>query len=315
MSNYKLVLSAACAMAMVVMVGCNDKPPEDAARATVKPITKAPAATVETPAETPELAAVQAPADADIAPPAATPAPPTGESAPEPSAPPTPADPNVSAVPDPNAAPMVDGQAVPLADDAAKAPVTPEGVAATSGAATPAGGKTFHITPNDDSSIGFIGYKKIGGKREGYFANFDGTVTQPTGAVEGSQVAITIDLNQMSTTAKALTDTLQGEEYFNTAVFPKATFTSSNIAKGEGDKIYNVTGAFDFHGIANEITFPVEIEMQGDKLHVKTVGDGFVVNRHDWGISATGVTAHGATDDIILDDVLITFDVLAEPTK
>jgi polyisoprenoid-binding protein YceI len=314
MSKMKLMLSGACALAVVVMTGCTEKPPPTATRVTAKDVTKAPAQTpaTTTPAPTPEAAAENAPEGADLAPPAATPPPPTGEAAPEPSVPPTPENPNVGAIPDPAAAPMVDGQHAAIDPAAAQAPVTPAGATT---------GKTYAITPNDDSTIGFIGYKKIGGKREGYFANFDGTVTLPTGAIEGGQVVVNIDLSQMATTARGLSETLQGPEYFNIAEFPKATFTSTNIAKTDAG--YDVTGHFEFHGITKEITFPAIIEMKGDKLHAATVGDGFVVNRHDWGISATGVkpsgegdtTLHSVTDDIILDDVLIKFDVLAEPSK
>ncbi len=95
---------------------------------------------------------------------------------------------------------------------------------------------------------------------------------------------------------------------FDVAKNPTAKFQIAGIAKT--DKGLEASDTVEFLGETRGITFPVECEITGKGLHVKTVDPGFSIKQSDWGLKFKGFGTN-----LITDEVLINFDILAEPAK
>tara|TARA_R110001592_G_scaffold29875_2_gene107659 strand:+ start:989 stop:1747 length:759 start_codon:yes stop_codon:yes gene_type:complete len=201
-----------------------------------------------------------------------------------------------------DAAPAV--EAVPAEEmpkeEAPAATPAPEVTPAPEAAPAVAGPVTYVIEPNDDSTLSFTGYK-ITGNQQGSWGDFSGSVVVTDGNIETSQITINFDMTSLFTTASMLTENLQTVNWFNTKEFPGATFTSKSVTKT--DEGYDVAGELLVRGVTSNITFPATIEIDGDTL--KTTAD-FALLRSDWGMTDTGWG-----NDLVKDEVRITFDLVA----
>jgi polyisoprenoid-binding protein YceI len=160
------------------------------------------------------------------------------------------------------------------------------------------GGVSYVIAP--DSKIGFVG-SKVTGSHEGGFKEFQGSFD-----VVGEEVAggsFVIDMNSTWSDAEKLTEHLKADDFFNVAEFPQAKFTVTKVEKtGSG---YSISGNFELRGVEKNITFPATASKDGDEIKVKAEFD---IKRKDWGISY-----EGKKDDMIRDEVVIKFDLVAAP--
>jgi len=178
-------------------------------------------------------------------------------------------------------------------DQVTKAPTT-----AAKDAAKPAAGKTYAILP--DSTIGFVG-SKVTGSHNGGFKKFTGKVNVADGAVTAAEVKI--DMDSTWADNERLTGHLKSPDFFDTAKYPTATFTTTDIKSTSEKK--TVTGNLDLHGVTKSITFPADIQVAGDAVAVKAE---FAINRKDFNINYPG-----KTDDLIRDNVILKLDIKATP--
>ena len=82
---------------------------------------------------------------------------------------------------------------------------------------------------------------------------------------------------------------------------PESTFESTAIeASAEG---YTVTGNLMLHGVTKSVSFPAQIEIAPDRV---TAQAEFFVKRFDFDI-----VYPGKPDDLIRDEVVIKFDLVA----
>jgi polyisoprenoid-binding protein YceI len=160
----------------------------------------------------------------------------------------------------------------------------------------PSGAETLTITPNN-SKIDFVA-AKVTRSHNGSFKQFDGSIDLVNNSPEQSRVSINIDTASVVTDEDALTKHLQTPDLFDSAKYPKATFTSTKIELNPaGGATHNITGNFELHGVKKSIGFPATIEVAPDKV---TVNAAFAINRQDWGL-----TFPGKADDLIRDGVVI----------
>jgi polyisoprenoid-binding protein YceI len=146
-------------------------------------------------------------------------------------------------------------------------------------------------------SVEFIG-AKVTDKHEGKFKDFSGTVSLVPGAVEKSQVEVTIDIGSMEIEPVKLRGHLMSPDFFDQAKFPKATFTSTSItADPKAGTTHQITGNLELHGVKKSITFPATISATNDSV---SVAAEFAINRKDFDLVYPGMP-----DDLIKDDVLI----------
>jgi len=151
----------------------------------------------------------------------------------------------------------------------------------------------------DSSAIGFVG-SKVTGSHEGGFEEFTGHFTvDDAGEVTGG--LITIDMESTWSDNDKLTDHLKNEDFFHVTEHPQSMFTVTSVEKADED--YKISGNLKLRGVEKNITFPATATKDGDTVMVKAEFD---INRKDWGIVYSG-----KADDLIRDEVVITFDLTA----
>ncbi len=180
--------------------------------------------------------------------------------------------------------------------DRTAAATTTDAVEATGAAGD---GTTYVLA--DSSSITFVG-SKVTGSHEGGFKEFDGRFTvSESGEVTGGEILI--DMSSTWSDAEKLTEHLKDEDFFHVTEHPQSKFTVTGVEKSEDG--YLISGNLMLRGEEKNITFPATASKDGDT--VKVVAE-FDINRKDWNIVYTG-----KADDLIRDEVVIKFDLTAEP--
>lgn len=162
------------------------------------------------------------------------------------------------------------------------------------------GARTFVV--GEGSTVGFIG-SKITGSHEGGFKGFGGEISLIDNDPTRSSVRLQIDTTTLWADDDRLTGHLKSPDFFDVETFPEATFTSTSIVPADGG--FTVTGNLDLHGIRKSITFPAQIEAGPDEVTAKAE---FSIKRFDFGI-----VYPGKPDDLIRDEVVVKFDVVATP--
>jgi len=147
------------------------------------------------------------------------------------------------------------------------------------------------------SKFEFVG-SKITKNHPGGFNGYEGSVAlNEEGIVVGT--SFTVDLSSVFTDSEKLTKHLKNADFFNVEEFGKATFASSDIQAGETSHLVN--GVLELRGKTKAISFPAQIVVADDKVHVTAEFD---LNRQDFGVSYPG-----KPDDLIKDNVKIQLDL------
>jgi polyisoprenoid-binding protein YceI len=193
------------------------------------------------------------------------------------------------------------------AKDKPKATVTSAAPATTTVAAPLAAGAETLAVDTTASSVGFVG-SKVTGNHPGNFQKFTGSIALASGKAEGGAINFEVETASLKTDDAKLDGHLNGADFFDTAKFPKAKFTSTAIKVG-GDKgaTHTVAGELDLHGVKKTISFPATITVAADGV---TGTSEFSINRKDFGISYAG-----KADDLIRDEVLIKLSLKAPRKK
>ncbi|MEW5739240.1 MAG: YceI family protein [Myxococcota bacterium] len=156
------------------------------------------------------------------------------------------------------------------------------------------------------STIAWVG-AKVTASHAGTFQKFSGTVGLVDGDPTKSAVYVSIVTDSIfSADDPRLVTHLKGEDFFDVAKFPYATFRSTAItAGGEAGATHTVTGVLDLHGVQKTISFPATIAVEKDAVAVKAE---FSMNRKDFGI-----VYPGKPDNLIRDDVALKLNITARP--
>jgi len=142
-----------------------------------------------------------------------------------------------------------------------------------------------------------FGFSNVTGK----FTGFSGTITLDQAAPEKSTFDIKIDTKELFTGISKFDEHLKGADFFNIAVFPTATFTSSKV-EVTGKDTAKVTGSLTLMGKTN----PVVLDVKLNKIDVSPISNkktvGFTatatVKRSEFGLS---YGLPGVPDDVTLD--------------
>lgn len=184
----------------------------------------------------------------------------------------------------------------------------PEETAVTEPAPETGQVEEYVITPNDDSMIMWVGYKEVATVKmsmEGGFANFEGTLTVEDNDPAKSFVEVIVDMKTIFSTNSILTTVLKTEAFFGIDKFPQARFASTKIEPT--DDGYMVTGNFTMKEVTQGIQFPATIERRDNGVYAKAE---FIIDRKKWDVGYDNYE-----DSIILEQVVISFEILAEPAK
>jgi len=157
---------------------------------------------------------------------------------------------------------------------------------------------------SEGSTVSFIG-SKVTGSHDGGFNGFEGKIVLVDGEPAMSSIEMVIDMTSLWSDDERLTGHLKSADFFEVETYPTATFASTEImAADEGG--YLVTGNLDLHGVVKSISFPAQIEVGPDTV---TATAEFSIMRFDF-----DVVFPGRPDDLIRDEVVIEFDIVAAPS-
>ena len=165
---------------------------------------------------------------------------------------------------------------------------------------SPIEGAVAYPFTQDGSKLTWVG-AKVTGKHEGDFGLFGGIVEVVAADPTQSRVRAEIEMSSVTSDSEKLTGHLKSPDFFAVAEFPRSTFVSTGIKKGEVG--YLVTGNLTLRGVTKSITFPASITVGEAEVIVKAE---FAINRKDF-----GVVYPGKPDDLIADDVALKLDLHA----
>ncbi|GBF50835.1 YceI family protein [Leptospira ryugenii] len=168
-----------------------------------------------------------------------------------------------------------------------------------------ASGTNFNLDVNQ-SKIEWIG-AKVSMKHNGLVNLKSGNLSAKGGEITSGKFIIDLPSlvnSDLEGTWKAkLEGHLKSEDFFNVEKFPEAIFEIASVTKA--DKGYDVRGNLTIKGITKGISFPAEIQFEGEKpVSAKAKA---VINRKDWGIVYPGMP-----DDLISDTVEFNLNLVTQ---
>ncbi|QEO18172.1 YceI family protein [Acetobacter vaccinii] len=121
----------------------------------------------------------------------------------------------------------------------------------------------------------------------GVFSNVSGTLKLDTKNPASSRLSVSIPVASVQTTSAKLDDELKGDQWFDAAKFPNATFESTSVrVTGRNDAI--VTGNLTLHGVTKPETLKVHFIGAGVNALDKKYTTGFeatgTIKRSDFGV-------------------------------
>jgi len=119
------------------------------------------------------------------------------------------------------------------------------------------------------------------------FAGAEGTITYDAEKPAQSDIAISVSIETVDTFVDKLTEEFLGEDWFNAAMYPKATFVSTKVVP-KGDNKFAVTGDLTIKGTTKTVTMDATLNGMGEHPMSKKQAIGFdaetVIKRSDFGI-------------------------------
>lgn len=163
----------------------------------------------------------------------------------------------------------------PTATDGRGKPATTEG----SGKA--AAGNAGAITP-DNTKIEFVGTKP-GGKHDGGFKSFSGSIKPVDGDITKSTISVKIDTESLWADNPMLTNHLKSPDFFDVKKYPEASFTSTSIkAEAKEGNTHVITGDLTLHGTTKSVSIPAKVTTTDDAV---TINGQFTIDRMEFGVA------------------------------
>ncbi|HZO22378.1 MAG TPA: YceI family protein [Steroidobacteraceae bacterium] len=103
-----------------------------------------------------------------------------------------------------------------------------------------------------------------------------------------SSVTVTIPLSTLYTGVPALDEDFRSKDFFDTAQFPSATFTSARVEKGATRDRFKLIGELNLHGVTKPVTLEVTVVKVGTNPRTSLATVGFdavtTLRRSDFGL-------------------------------
>lgn len=131
----------------------------------------------------------------------------------------------------------------------------------------------------EKSSVTFTS-KQMGVAVDGRFRKFSATVNFDPAKPAAASAKIDIDLASIDAGSKDADDEVVGKQWFNTRMFPTASFVSSSVKALGGDR-YEAIGKITLKGKSQDATLPFTVKQDGATA---TFDGGFVLKRLDFAI-------------------------------
>lgn len=125
----------------------------------------------------------------------------------------------------------------------------------------------WNINPSA-SSLGFIASFN-GEPVRGTFKNWNGRIFFDAKNLSASDINISVSTGSVSTGEMGRDKTLQSPDWFNTAQFPNAVFTCTNISALGNPGAYLANGTLSIGGMSKPLQFPFRLEITDDKARMR----------------------------------------------
>ncbi len=117
------------------------------------------------------------------------------------------------------------------------------------------------------SSLGFSGIQ-TGKTFEGHFARYNAIISLDPDHLEAAHVVVDIDLDSAETGDRQRDTALPGHDWFDVAQYPRATFSSTDIHRKDGNA-YEAVGTLNLRGVSRPVTLSFTLSVEGTKMHVQ----------------------------------------------
>jgi polyisoprenoid-binding protein YceI len=135
---------------------------------------------------------------------------------------------------------------------------------------------------NETSKIEFVGTKK-GGKHDGGFRQFTGTIDMPGADFTQATIRVEIQTGSIYTDTGKLTNHLKSPDFFDVRSHPKATFTSTSIKPSSAaGATHEITGNLTLHGVTKAITIPAKVKSDANGVAIEAT---FTIQREDFAMT------------------------------
>ena len=160
------------------------------------------------------------------------------------------------------------------------------------------------------SDIGFKVKHLMISTVRGRFTTFDGTISSPGDNFAESSIEFSADTNSITTNNPGRDEHLHSNDFFNSAEFPKLTFTSTHISK-KSENEYTVTGNITIKGVTKEISLDTlfngyTIGIDGSRVSSFDIKG--TIKRQEFGLTWNTILETGGV--AVSDDVKL--DIIAE---
>ncbi len=156
------------------------------------------------------------------------------------------------------------------------------------------------------SRLGFSG-TQTGEPFQGAFARYNAAIAFDPAHPEASHIKVTVDLSSATTGDTQRDTALPGDDWFDIAHFPQASFASDSIRK-KPDGSYEAIGTLTMRGISHPLTLPFTLDVNGTSAHAKghatLIRTAFGIGQGQW-----------ATADYVALEVGIDIDIVAGRAK
>jgi len=130
---------------------------------------------------------------------------------------------------------------------------------------------------------------------EGSFKKFSGDVSFDAAKPEAGKASMVVDLAAMDAGSPDANDTLKGEDWFNMAKFPKATFTATSFKALGGGK-FQAVGQMSIKGKSAALTLPFTVRPEGSGQWIE---GAFPLSRLAWKVGENDWSDVGTVADAV----------------
>ena len=132
-------------------------------------------------------------------------------------------------------------------------------------------------------SISHFGFSDF----SGLFSGASGTLELDPNKLSIAKLDVSVPVQSVLTTVPPLTEALKGDQWFDSAKFPNATFVSTKVTKTGGDTA-TILGDLTLHGVTKPVTLNARLIGSGTNPLDKSFTVGFeatgTIKRGDFGI-------------------------------
>ena len=132
-------------------------------------------------------------------------------------------------------------------------------------------------------SVSHFGFTEF----SGFFSGASGTLRLDPANPSESKLNVSVPVQSVTTTVSKLDDELKGQQWFDVAQFPSATFTSTRITQ-TGRGAATIDGDLTLHGVTRPVTLEAHFVGAGVNPLNKAVTVGFeatgTVRRSEFGV-------------------------------